>query len=186
MWLVLLIAFIVCVWNPCLVHLLSILQDNFSVFKMQLIGSLHVVFIFNSLHFCFTGSNVNIINVNSIQNECSIWTHAAIHWSVYKIHIRLDCDREYIEHETVSAFSNWPAPSVPQGLLLTQAKDSVLSAATYPQQCASNECHSVLVLINSANPLREPNTVQASVSAQNQCATLSMFLLTAPIAELLE
>lgn len=87
-----------------------------------------------------------------------------------KIHHKLDCDREYIDQETVSAFSNWLAPCVPRGLFLTKAKDSALSAATYPQQCASNECHSVLVLINSANPLWDPNTVQALFSAYNQCA----------------
>lgn len=43
---------------------------------------------------------------------------------------RSDCGCEHIDEETVSAFSNWPAPNVPQGLLLTRAKDSVLSAAT--------------------------------------------------------
>lgn len=120
-------------------------------------------------------------NVNLISNESNISIHTAIHWSVYKLHSRLDCDREYIDQETVSAFSNWPAPCVPPGQLLTEAEDSVLSAATYPQQCAGNEYHSVLVLINSANPLWESSTVQASLSAQNQHATLSMFPFTAQI-----
>lgn len=78
-------------------------------------------------------------NMNLMSNESKIWIHAAIYWS------RLDCDHEYIDQETVSEYSNWPAPCVPRGLLLTKAKDSVLSAATYPQQYASNECHSVLV-----------------------------------------
>lgn len=100
-------------------------------------------------------------------------------------HNRLDCDLEYIDQETVSAFSNWPSPSLPWGLLLTKTKDSVLSAATYPQQCTSNECHSVSMLINSANPLWEPNTVEAaSLSTQNQPATLSMLPFTAQIGEL--
>ncbi len=107
--------------------------------------------------FCYTCSRVRIIK----WNESMKWMKAKYAFtpqstvSVYKIHSRLDCDHEYIDQETVSAFSNWPPPCVPRGLLLTKAKDSVLSAGTYPQQCTCNECHSVLVLINSANPLWE-------------------------------
>lgn len=105
-------------------------------------------------------------NKNLISYESKAW----IHWSVYKMHSGLGRDREYIDQETVSAFPNWPAPHVTRRLLLTKAKDSVLSAATYPQQFATNECHCVLVLINSANPLWDPDAVQAFLSAQNQRA----------------
>lgn len=51
--------------------------------------------------------------------------------NVYKMHSRLDRPRIYIDRETVSAFSNWPAARVPRGPLLS--KDSPLSAATYPR-----------------------------------------------------
>ncbi|TNN82614.1 hypothetical protein EYF80_007132 [Liparis tanakae] len=60
-------------------------------------------------------------------------------------------------------------PRVPRGLLLTKAKDSLLSAATYPpQQSAGSECHGVLQLILSANPLWEPGVVRVFFSQRSR------------------
>lgn len=85
-----------------------------------------------------------------------------------------DCDREHIDQETASAFFNCPATRVPRGLLLTETKDPLLSAATYPQRCTGAACHSVPMPINSANPLWEPATIQAaSLGIQNWHSTLS-------------
>lgn len=91
------------------------------------------------------------------------------------------------DQESLSLFSNWLTPSAPQGLLLTKTKDLVLYAATSSQQYAGNEHHSVLVLINSPNPLWECITVpDASIILQNWHASVSMLHFTAQIREFWE
>lgn len=127
-------------------------------------------------------SSIKLFNLNLNSNGSRVQQSTEV---VKIAHNKLECDPGYIDQETVSAFSNWPAPSLPWGLLLTKTEDSVLSAATYPQQCTGNECHSVSMLINSANPLWEPNTVEAaSLGTRIQPATLSMLPFTAQIGEL--
>lgn len=77
-----------------------------------------------------------------ISNESQIWILSVIHRRVFKVHTGSDCDREYIDRETASAFSNWPAPRVPWGLLLTKAKDSADASTAVAHQHRVPQCAS--------------------------------------------